>query len=97
MKSNPHKLRGSIYTFLGVVFGLVSLIGIALLTLFFFMDSMTWENFFQYLIFLVLYVAIGVIALILYGSGKVYLNGPSPEREEFERIRKETNRTRNQL
>jgi hypothetical protein len=47
--------------------------------------------------FLVLYGVIGFVALLFYGSAQIYLNGPSPERKEFERIRKETNRRRNQF
>lgn len=64
---------------------------------FFFMDSLSWESFFEYLVFLALYGVIGFVAILFYVSSKVYLNGLSPERKELERIRKETNRSRHQL
>lgn len=80
-----------------VAFGIVSLLGIVLLTLFFFLDEVSWKSFFEYLVFLALYGAIGFVAILFYGTSKIYLNGPSPERKELERIRKKTNRTRHQL
>jgi uncharacterized membrane protein len=97
LKPNQYKIRGGIYFVCSVVFGIVSLVGIVMLTVFFLMDSISWESFFEYLVFMALYGAIGFVAVIFYGTSKIYLKGPSPERKELERIRKKTNRTRNQL
>lgn len=97
MNEQRLKLRGYFYRLLSAIMAIPAVIGLVVYTFFFIIGEWDEEAILSYLGIAFLCGIFIFIALILLGSSKVYLDGPSEDREEFERIRKKTNKTRFQI
>lgn len=91
------KVRGYNYFALYLVMAISSLIGSVSCTFFFLMGEWDSDAILIYIVVVVLCILLFFIGLLFNGMSKIYTNGASKEREELEKIRKETNRKRMQF
>ncbi len=97
MNEKRLKLRGYFYRLLSAIMAIPAVIGLVVYTFFFIIGEWDQEAILSYAGIVILCGFFLFIALLLLGSSKVYLEGPSEDREELERIRKKTNKRRFQI
>lgn len=91
MSEKKLKLRGYIYLIISLSIAIPAVIGAAAFTFFFIVGDWTRVEVSAYAGIMILCILSLFLALLLYGSSRTYMSGPSADRDELERIRKETN------
>tara|TARA_R110002049_G_scaffold284989_6_gene465684 strand:- start:5394 stop:5672 length:279 start_codon:yes stop_codon:yes gene_type:complete len=90
MNEEKLQLRGKIYLIASLSMLIPAIIGASVFTFFFIIGEWNKESVGAYAGILILCILIAFTSLLLYGASRTYLKGPSPERDELEQIRKET-------